>query len=206
MQICKSLNHLFSLWPVHHHTFHTRLFHSSFSAASQKWLFKEHQGASADALPVSLHLPLILTLLRLSQKHHPSGHLIHFCHSVYRKHTKDFMEPRTNHREGKTERRACSSLASAQDVNWGENSFSMILHSSLLPRALLKIEFLTQLTGSRDNLSASSTTHAALKLHSCQKQSDVMLGCLVRVELGKEILKSQWLFFFSVLTWSCKTR
>lgn len=66
----------------------------------QKCLLKVHQGASMDALSMSLHLPLILTLLRLSQKDHPSGHLMHSCHSVYRKHTKDFTELQTNHREG----------------------------------------------------------------------------------------------------------
>lgn len=127
---------------------------------------------------LSHRLPSILTLLPLSQKHQPWGHLIHFCHSVYTKHTKDFMEPWTNHRAGREECSArslalfCSGRRPGRELRHETVFPPPFSHSSLSPRARLKGR--TQNTDSRGGKTSFATDAA-----SSEKQRDLVLGCLV---------------------------
>ncbi len=97
----------------------------------QKCLLTVHKGASADALSISLHLPLILTLLRLyNRKTTPQGTL--FIHAtMFTEYTQraSWRFKSVIQKDRGQESLACSGRA----VNWGTNSIAMTLHSSLLP-------------------------------------------------------------------------
>lgn len=109
------------------------LFFSSHSSFAELFAPCLHRGTSVDSHSISLCLPLILTLLWLSEINHPSGHLIHLCHNVYRKHTKDIMVLQIIPNKELKGRRACPVLSNVKPVNWGTNSIAMMLHFTPLP-------------------------------------------------------------------------
>lgn len=139
-----------------------------------KCLLTVLQGASADSLSISLHLSLILTFLQLyNRKTTPQGTL--FIHATM------FTEntQRTSWRFESTRRAGELDQYPGRELRHKQHCHDFTFQ--LLPWALLKIEFITQLKGSRDNLSVClhrvSPHHTRCsKTGHGHKQGDVMLG------------------------------
>lgn len=129
------------------------LFHSSLLYL-QKCLLTVHQGASGDSLSISLSFSLssdsITERPPLRAPYSSTTQCLQKTHKGL-------------HGASNQPYRRAGELGQCP----GTNSIAMILHSSLLPQAPLKIEFITQLEGSRDNLSAClHRVSPHLKLHS----------------------------------------
>lgn len=147
---------------MHCHTFHTHLSFSFLSASSPE-VFAESTPGSINGRtlhvsppPFNSHSPPTLTErppLRASYAFLPQ------CLQKTHKGLHGASDEPQRRVEGE-ESLYCS--GQCLKVNWGTNSISMILHSNLLPQALLKTEFITQLGGGGETETNRVSPHTLL--------------------------------------------